>query len=90
MKLWQKLRCVLGFHNPPRDKAFTCMGAVFIGGPCTCCSDEVVRQRKFIGNAWDFPGVNTSTEPNRFMISLPKLIEVMQQRGFIYIGDYPA
>lgn len=90
MNPWKKLRCVLGLHNPPHSKAFTCMGAVFIGGPCTCCDDETVRQRSFIGNSWDFPGVNESTEPNHFVISAPKLVTALEQRGLAYIGDFPA
>lgn len=89
-RLIRTLRCQLGLHNPPHDKAFTCMGAVFIGGPCTHCTDGTARELSFIGNAWDFPGVNKSAVPRRFVLSPLALAEAMQQRGLTYIGDYPA
>ena len=87
----QALRCWLGLHNPPSDKAFTCMGAVFVGGPCTRCNDPVTREKRFIGNAWDFGGSTDEGEDVIVLnVSPTCLLEALRQRGLTYIGDFPA
>ena len=53
-QLLRRLRCILGEHNPPYDRAFDEYGAVNIGGACTNCPDQVDRIIVFIGNYWDF------------------------------------
>ncbi len=89
--LWSAIRCKLGWQNPPKDEAFTCMGAVFIGGPCTRCSDETARERRFLGNAWDFGGSLSVGEDVIVLTASPaNLLKALQERGLSYIGNYPA
>jgi hypothetical protein len=89
--MFRKLRCRLGLHNPPTDKAFSCMGGVFVGGPCTQCNDPIVRENRFLGNAWDFGGSTEKDEGTAVLqVSPAGLLEALQQRGLTYIGDYPA
>jgi len=87
----KRLRCWIGVHNPPTNTAFTCMGAVFIGGPCTCCADGVPRERKFIGNTWEFGGSVQETEDLvSYKVSASGLLEALHERGLFYLGDFPA
>jgi len=85
-------RCLSGKHNPPAAKAFSCMGAVFAGGPCTRCGDEEARVVCWIGNAWDFPDVANHYETDEggveITVSSLALSLVLNSLGFTYIGDF--
>lgn len=54
-KLLRLLRCKLKLHNPPWNEAFEEYGSIMIGGACTNCDDEFLREVTWIGDVWDFP-----------------------------------
>ena len=61
-KISRRVRCAIGVHNAPHDKWFNEMGAVIIGGTCSACSDQTLRELTWIGNSWDFKGAGKVNE----------------------------
>lgn len=50
----QTIRCKLGMHNPPYDQMFEEYASIMVGGKCTRCNDDVVREIVWIGDVWRF------------------------------------
>ena|SRR3990167_4928184 len=59
-KIVRAVRCKLGLHNPPYDQFFEEYGSIMIGGVCTRCNDEALREVVWIGDVWDFMGKDMS------------------------------
>jgi hypothetical protein len=89
--VWQTLRCYAGRHSPSPYTAFTCMGAICVGGPCLNCGDGVAREICWIGNVWDFPEVMADSSGGQTStVAVDALTARLEEFGLTYIGDYPA
>lgn len=53
-RLLRVIRCKMNLHNPPWNEAFEEYGSIMIGGACTNCDDEFLRDVTWIGDVWDF------------------------------------
>lgn len=74
----RRLRCALGIHKMPRRKAFSCVGAVYAGGSCACCSDSRIRQGRFLGHVGQMTG--SGFDPIA-------LAGVLKKMGYEYTGE---
>lgn len=84
------LLCKIGLHSPPHDMAYSSMGAIFAGGPCTRCNDPTIREWAFIGNAWDFPDGIVEECDNAIFLQCPpaeSIADLLAKRGITYTGS---